>query len=54
VTNVKAGRPAIYYFNGTETPVTLMQLNADGEAIIAFSDGRLEVVPLSRVRLVTP
>ena len=50
------GRPAWYIYAGLKQkePVTLIRVCGDGEAVIVFADGRLEKVPLHRVRLVTP
>ena len=53
MTTTPAGRPAIYRYNKTSEPVTLLKITEDGMAVIVFSDGRLDKVELHRVRLVT-
>ena len=45
------GTAAEYWFAGKPTPVTLLRFTHSGQPLIAFADGRLEVVRLDRVRI---
>lgn len=44
--------PAEYVFAGEPTPVKLFGFTRAGLPLVAFPDGRLEVVALHRIRLV--
>ena len=51
---LRSGQPGEYLFDGKRVPVTVVAIFENGTAGIVFADGRVQVVDLERIRLVTP
>ena len=51
--DLRTGRPGEYLFDGQRIPVTVVAIYENGTAAIVFDDGRVQVVELDRIRLVT-